>query len=87
MNSSNQIKVRVCTNNDNSFSWINAFMLEDLKLIKTEELYSKVYFEFQNIKTGEISKSHEYVLWSYEKVYDQYINKINLRLNTINGGV
>lgn len=76
---SNFLRVRHIVDNVStlwsSTNLVDTNMSVDLKKVKQE-----MYLEFQDLRTGKIYTSDKYIIWDTQKIYGDYLTKVNSNL-------
>jgi len=78
--SSSFLKVRPIYQKAIPSLWVNVPLLGGVTSISTDDIKNEMYFEFQDIRNGNITKTNPYTLWDYSLLYKDYVDLINQRL-------
>lgn len=65
-------------------SWLKSPYINNFNKFNLKDEIESIYFEFQDIRNGNVSSSKGYTLWKYADVYKDYIDEINYNLNELN---
>lgn len=70
------LKVRDST----KVSWLKASFISKELTIDLDKDVQDIFIEFQDIRTGKVYKTDTYTLWNKERIYEDYITKVNSNL-------
>jgi hypothetical protein len=74
------LKIRPVKEGITPTSWLDNLNIGGLNFVLLNNEKTKLYFEFQDIRNSNITKTKEYFLWNYDLLYVNYIDNVNSKL-------
>lgn len=76
-------KIRPIYSSTTPISWLNSKYISDFNIMSINNSPEKINFEFQDIRSGKVTKSKDYLIWKYSDIYSNYVKEINSNLEVI----